>query len=500
MSDSSAPAYGDVMERLLGAAALFHDAETLADLAEIDMALLLQQSGLNSSAKRVGLLGAASKLRSEIRVGREFADVLRVLDLRTKKIALQRTYSRTPVTLAVLGDGFGVTRERARQLEVRLRATVRESVGESLDRAARWLRRLVGPAAEAGEFRRAIDLIVGDSPPEWREAAEVALMQVADFEPIDGLVADAHFRQLVAEARRLAPGLADEIGLVDEGRLRAELGTADLVEWEGLLRNAGLFRVRGRLALRDTRRVRVLLALQEVGAGSTQSEIAEMTGIADNSSLASMLSSDPLFVRVTKNKWGMGGWTDEPYRGVVNAIVRRIEAAGGSADAGELVEDITTTFEILPATVRNYLGTAMFRVENGQASIVESPEAPVASLKTARDVVWHRDGTPALRFEVSEQHLRGNSQKVSPAVAQRLGVGLGGSVRIPFVCPPKVDAASLIWRSYDPNGPELGCLRVALGACGATPGDEAFVLLEREGLRLLTDASQFGESSADDSG
>jgi len=88
-------------------------------------------------------------------------------------------------------------------------------------------------------------------------------------------------------------------------------------------------------------------------------------------------------------------------------------------------------------------------------------------------------------------HLKGNSQKVSVAVAQHLGVGLDGSIKIPFEHPRGVDDASVIWRSYDPNGPEIGRLREALLESGVQPGEEVFVVLRREGLRLLTDASQF---------
>ena len=43
----------------------------------------------------------------------------------------------------------------------------------------------------------------------------------------------------------------------------------------------------------------------------------------------------------------------------------------------------------------------------------------------------------------------------------------------------------MIWRSYDPNGPEIGRLREALLECGLQPGEEAFVLLARDALMVL---------------
>lgn len=491
MTQSPDPRYHDAMERLLGCAVLFHGAETLADLAEIDFATLLEQSGLGTSADDLELIDTAAALRSEIQMGKEFASVIEGMDERARKIALDRTYARVPQKLAVLGDRFGVSRERARQLEVRLRATVQGAMSGAVQRAAAWLERAVGAAARPEKFQRILNLLVDDAPPEWRSAAEVAVMRQGGFEYLDGVVGNGLFRTLVEEARLLAPRFANEAGVIDEDGLRREIGADRISEWEALTRNARLVRIGGSLVLRDTRRARVFLALREVGEPSRRHVIANLAGLADNSSLSSLLSSDPLFVRFTKDKWGLSAWTDEPYEGVVEAIVKRIRDAGGAASIQSLVDEIPARFEVLPATVRNYLGTRKFDIDGDIVRVVAAPVAPRKDLARARDVVWSKDGKPALRFTVGLHHLKGNSQKVSVAVAQHLGVGLDGSIKIPFKRPPGVDDASVIWRSYDPNGPEIGRLREALLECGVQPGDEVFVLLERRGLRLLTDASAF---------
>ncbi len=491
MTQSTDPRYHDAMERLLGCAVLFHGAENLADLAEIDFGTLLEQSGLRMSASDLEFIDAAEALRSEIQIGKEFAGVLERMDRRARTIAAKRTYAHVPQKLAVLGDEFGVSRERARQLEVRLRWVVEEAASGAVQRAADWLVRAVGAAATPAKFQRILDLLVDDAPPEWRSAAEVAVMKQAGYEYLDGVVANGVFRGLVEEARRLAPRFANEAGVIDEKGLRREIGADGISEWEALARNARLVRVGGSLVLRDTRRARVFLALSDIGEPSTRDVIADLAGLTDNSSLSSLLSSDPLFVRFTKDKWGLRDWTDEPYEGVVEAIMRRIAKAGGVVSVQSLVEEIPDRFEVLPATVRNYLGTRKFAVDGDFVRVVAAPVAPPRNLADARDVVWSRDGTPALHFEAGVHHLKGNSQKVSVAVAQHLGVGLDGSIKIPFEHPRGVDDASVIWRSYDPNGPEIGRLREALLESGVQPGEEVFVVLRSEGLRLLTDASQF---------
>lgn len=477
--------YHDAMERLLGCAVLFHGAETLADLAEIDIATLLEQSGLGDAASNLGFIAAAESLRAEIQIGQEFAGVLEGMDERRRIIARRRTFARAPEKLAVLGKEFGVSRERARQLEVRLLWEVEQAASQTIGRAAAWLGKAVGVAARPGKFEKILGLLAGDAPPQWRAAVEVAIMNAGGYQYLDGVVGSEAFRVLIAEAGNLAPGFANEAGVIDEGALRDALGAAGVPEWDALVRNAGLMRIGDSLVLRDTRRARVFLALRDIGEASRRDVIADVAGLDDNSSLSSLLSSDALFVRFTKDKWGLSDWTDNPYEGVVDAIVKRIEEAGGEVSVASLVEDIPARFEVLPATVRNYLGTRKFKVDGDMVRIVAAPIATERNLAEARDVVWSPEGTPVLRFVVGLHHLKGNSQKVSVAVAQHLGVGLDGSVKIPFERPRGVDDASVIWRSYDPNGPEIGRLREALLECGLQPGEEAFVLLGRHALKVL---------------
>jgi hypothetical protein len=483
------PDYRDAMERLLGCAVLCHGAETLADLAGIDMATLFRQSGLGDVAEDLEIVVAAEALRSEIQIGAEFARVLEDMDDRRRIIARKRTYAREPEKLAVLGREFGVSRERVRQLEVRLCLEVERAASRTIETASEWLAGAVGMAAVPERFDRILELLVGDAPPRWRAAAEVAVMRGGGYEYLDGVVGSKAFRELAGRVQLMAPTYANEVGVIDEDALRKSIAAVGAPDWDALARNAGLVRIGESLVLRDTRRARVFLALRDIGEASRRDVIANVAGLRDNSSLSSLLSSDPLFARFTKDKWGLSEWSDDPYEGVVDAIVKRIVRAGGEVPVASLVEEIPARFDVLPATVRNYLGTAKFEVEGDMARVAAAPVAPPCDLAGARDVVWAPDGTPVLRFAVGRHHLKGNSQKASVAVAQYLGVGLDGSVKIPFEHPRGVDDASVIWRSYDPNGPEMGRLREALLECGLQPGEEAFVLLGRDGLRLLDDGA-----------
>lgn len=428
-------------------------------------------------------------MHSPVQIGHEFGRALAALDERRRTIALRRTFARKPQRLAALGAEFGISRERTRQLEANLRQSIEAGTGELIDQAVRWLRAEVGAVAPVDEFRAALDRLVCDAPPKWRGAAEVAVMNVAGYHAMDGVVGDAVFREYVEEIRQRAPRFVDASRVIDEEALRAALETRLAAPWEHAVRNAGLLRIRGRLVLRDTRRTRVALALDEAGRPLARREIAQRAGLADNTTLASLLSSDEMFARLTKDTWGLATWTTEPYQGVVAEVVKRIERGGGKAKIDDLLTEIPDRYGVLPATVRNYLSTHKFTTKDGWVRVAARPRTRRQPLSEARDVAWTAEGKPVLRFPLGEQHLRGNSQKISMAVAQHLGVGLDESRRVPFRHPRGVAPASVIWRSYDPNGPEMGCLREALQRSPVRPGDHVALLLNRRGLRVLDPAT-----------
>lgn len=479
--------YRDAMERMLGCAVVLHGAETLADLADLEFAVLLRDAGLQGVAERIGLEDAAAALAKDVAVGREFGEALDALDPRRRRIALARTYARDPMKLAALGAEFGVSRERARQLEAGMRHSVESRTGERLRDAALSLRRTVGAAAPEDEFHVALAGLVADAPDEYRTAAEVAVMQECGYEPVDGcLVGDREFRALASRVRSVTQACSNDAGVVDEEALRETAAGDEDVPWEMAVQSAGLVRIGDHLVARDTRRVRVYLALAELGRPAHRTELSKAAGLANNTTLSSLLSSDRLFVRATKDKWALRGWTEDPYEGVVAEIVKRIERGGGEIAVDELLDELPAKFDVLPATVRNYLATRKFATRRGKVRVVEVPAASIQDLADARDVMWTADRTPVLHFVVGEHHLKGNSQKVSVAVAQHLGIGPDDSVQIPFLDPPDVHPASLIWRSYDPNGPEMGRLREALTALDAGPGSKVYVVLHPDGLRMRT--------------
>ena len=121
-----------------------------------------------------------------------------------------------------------------------------------VDKAAARFEKAVGMAARPEKFERILGLLVDDAPPPWRTAVKVAIMRAAGYEYLDDVIGNEAFGVLIERARHRAPGFANEAGVIDEDALRARIGAADVPEWDALARNAGLVRIRGSLALRDT--------------------------------------------------------------------------------------------------------------------------------------------------------------------------------------------------------------------------------------------------------
>ena len=86
---------------------------------------------------------------------------------------------------------------------------------------------------------------------------------------------------LVEELRQAARLSADEVGLIDETELPAQLPGAEWTQhWQALFERCDFHLLFGRPALRDTGKARVKAALLSIGQPATREELAQLCGIA----------------------------------------------------------------------------------------------------------------------------------------------------------------------------------------------------------------------------
>lgn len=484
--------YRAVADQLIGWAVLFHDAESFEDLADLSIERLLAETGLDGAVHAIALDEAADSVVKRLEVGTAFEAFMQSLDARRQVIALRRTYADHPEILEELGTEFGVTRERARQLETDVRQAFSDFAGIRFMQSAIRLRQTLPQVICEERLTRILDRLVEQATPDTRTAAKVALLQHIGYEKVGALElwASRAFRASVNDLQERAADFADEHGVVDESRLRESLGVGPDKTWVSLTKAAGLKRVLGHFVIRDTREARLYLALRLFSKPATKEELAERTDL-DVRSVAAALSANHSFVRITKDTWGLPGWTDDPYDGVVGEILQRIEAGGGQASVQHLLTEIPDRFGVSPATVHTYLATPKFSVDGDVVRISETVDVDVTPLSSLREVVWTKDGQPVLRVTLAPIHLDGYSIKVPAAAAMHLGVGPDSEGVVPVLEPEGCQNASLIWRAHDPSGPEIGRLREALVAVGATAGGDVFIVLNTDSVTVTQEGGDF---------
>lgn len=482
-----------VIQRLAARAVVLGAARSLGDVLGGDLDRLVQ--GDPELADAISILDArdiAGRALDDLSIGTAFTEALEDLDPRQRWIAEHRTLAPEPATLDVAGRHLGLSRESARQLEKGLLAQLRSRIGDPLRVSLDALHSRIGEVTEREAFRGALSDLVSGVSSEIRPMAEELLRhELSDVRTVGDYVVSPRALEAVKRLRARAEELADEHGIVGdlEPLVAGEDALAD-VDGPTLLNLVGVDELFGSVVLRRSVRNATLLALKALGRPSTKEEVAERAGVESARSVANQLSALNGVVKVDLRRWGLAEWTDDPYEGVANEIVQRIEEDGGSTLKSRLLQEIPDRFGVARSTVEAYIGTDRFETEDGYVRLSRASDIELRDLSTLSCIVWRPDGAPVYRFDVDARYLDGYSIKVPKEVAYHLGVGLDERTTIECAEPPGSGEVSVIWRSHDLLGPEIGRLRGALELVGARAGDEAFLSLDPDGLCLSLDGAQ----------
>lgn len=416
------------------------------------------------------------------------------LDDRQRLIVSGRTLAPDPATLEALAGQLDLTRERVRQIERGVSSRLEQpKLHDAWARMSAGVARVLGPVAPADALDQMAHRFSGMllMPDDLARKLFEAHLPYQRHEHL--LVRDdIHESARTIESR--AADSADPAGVVNlaaifVGGALDELGLSR----DELLELAGLVRIRDHWVLRDTKRVRLRLALEDLGTPATKDEITRVAEIDGERYVTNMLAGEPDIVRVTADTWGFEDWTDDPYDGIVGEIIQRIQEGGGETSRSRLIAEIPDRFGVSPRSVTTYLGTPQFDVRGDRVGIAASPSVTLRSLDDVADVFW--DGDEAVySFRMEERYLRGYSVLVPNEVAKALGADLGASIEVPIVEPDVSTTASVIWSPSSPTGPNVGRLREALTVLGAKEDDQVFLWLQPEGIRLSLDGTALSAS------
>ena len=473
----------DVLEVLLAAANEFHGAVTVADALELDLAELASDLGIVRAAD-------SHKIQdlTDVRFVAGVIDAIRDLQatLPDRKLAIldQYVFARPRKTLEELGQTFGVSRERIRQIKNRVAADVEERVGPEVAIITTTLGRKAGLVVGEEDLRLLVDgLFEGEDRHDpavdlTRRIIEAAL----EYDCVRGVCADHGAREVLDGFRNRAVRLADDVGLIDEEALRAFLPDE---EWrrhfELSVERCGFVRISERLALRSTKRARAKAAILTIGRLATLDEIVAESGL-QRMGLPGLLSGIPQIARASKTKWGIVDWIEDEYEGIAAEIKQRIEEDGGATTLNRLVSELPAMFEVKESSVRAIAKSPQFVLRDGVVRLAKESEVTLRDIFEVVDGVTE-EGWPYWNFAVHERYFEGFSLAgVPPEIADALGCPQNGSIRAVVSRPTGCGRVSVNWKLTSLSGAGVGYISTVLSRLGVAEGDRVRLVVVKPGV------------------
>jgi len=381
-------------------------------------------------------------------------------------------------TLEEIGNEVGVTRERIRQVQVRVEAQVAELLRARRYQPLVWrasdLRAVLGLAAPADDEDTVTAL-------EWclrgvDEEARTLCRQMLLF--IAGPYRErAGWLELV-DAPSVNPqeliALADEYGL---------LAVATAHEWltdkgvdpafhDAWIDRTGKFRRLGdRLAVWTGSLVEKSVALlahhaTPLSVEQLMKEIGEDHNVR---SARARFFEDTRFMRINRSQWALRSWELEEYTGITDEIAQRIEAAGGRAELAALIEDIPSRFNVRASSVRAYAEAPMFVLEAGFVRLRRDDEPfPITGhISHCKGAYLSAVEQLSLVLPVNKETMRGSGRTAAPAIAHVLGVSPGR----PRTWRWTEGELSVTWPRTAALGPSIGSIRALARSVDAAEGE-----------------------------
>ena len=400
---------------------------------------------------------------------------------RERQIALERIFSLGPKTLQQLGDQFGLTRERVRQISERLQRRLNARVQPAVDTVADIVRHELGPVVVETQLRQLTDDLFSHAAAAEAEFASAMLRSTLNYSCEGGTCLSKDAIVVVKQLQTHAQEHADDVGLVEEAKLQSELPDGAWIEhWPALISRTGLHRLSGQLALRNTQRATVKAALVSLEEPATRDEIAAVAGVTPTAA-GSQLSNIPSVIRADKLRWALSEWIDEEYAGIAGEIIQRIEDDGGATSLHRLLNELPQRFGVSESSVRAYAYAPQFVVE---ASFVRMAADSEITLRNIDDVIDGRDseGAPYWTFIVQERYFGGYSLVgVPPEFAVALGCVPNGDLPARVLNPRDCRDLSVIWSLTSLVGASIGYLTEPLQRLGVSAGDRVGIVIREPG-------------------
>ncbi|MCT1547839.1 exonuclease domain-containing protein [Corynebacterium amycolatum] len=343
-------------------------------------------------------------------------------------------------TLAELGQQFGVSRERVRQLESTLLASLTDA-GPDCEILRTGLFHRYAPLALISQLRHDMPGLFtvpdGMSAPllnlvSLTGTAGAAVPQAQWSVEGEWFIANG-FEDKFATA---VEQLTDDFGIAPLPELVSELDLPEATVREWIAQRTGYKIFEGHLFTKVTSvSDRAVALLAHRGKPMHIDDIATVITDRNSRGIDGRLALDPRTKRCAPGTWALAQWELEEWTTIADYISRRIDDAVAQGHDGVLLDDViagATVFGVSENSVRTYAGGGEFVVEDGYVRKRSAEEMePVDATPEESRGLYLRDGQWCLLLTITHDHARGSGSAIPAGVAGMYGLGYGEEKLLP---------------------------------------------------------------------
>ena len=338
-------------------------------------------------------------------------------------------------SLEQVGQQFGVTRERIRQLEASLGVLLADA-GQSTETLRNGIFQRFAPLAHVSQITDAIPSLA-----DSHEGMSAPFLQVLSLTG----TAEAQFPQALWEITddwflakdfvelfdRVITENANGYGVVPLQTVAEALGTSSALIDEWICEKTD-YRIYDECVFTKVSSVsdRAVALLAHHGKPMHIDEIAAIMTDRNGRAIDGRLATDERACRSARGTWALSEWGLEEWTSIVDFIARRLEDAaerGENSVAISRLIDEATPFGVSENSVRTYAGSGDFICEDGRVRRRTEDEHPTLDATPEESKgLYLRDGVWSLLLTINHDHVRGSGCGIPSGVAGMYGCNTAG--------------------------------------------------------------------------
>lgn len=343
-------------------------------------------------------------------------------------------------TLEELGQQFGVTRERVRQLENALLAALADA-GPNCEILRTGLFHRYAPLALISQLRN--DMPGLFTVPNGMSAPLLNLVSLTGTAgaavpqaqwSIDGewFIATGFEDKFATVVEQLT----DDFGIAPLSELAATLGIPEEIVREWIAQRTMYKIFEGHLFTKVTSvSDRAVALLAHRGKPMHIDDIAAVITDRNSRGIDGRLALDPRTKRCAPGTWALAQWELEEWTTIADYISRRIDDAVAQGQDGVLLDDViagATAFGVSENSVRTFAAGGEFVVEDGYVRKRSDEEMePIDATPEESRNLYLRDGQWCLLLTINRDHARGSGSAIPAGIAGMYGLGYGEEKLLP---------------------------------------------------------------------